>query len=64
MFFVDLITNVHTQAIESYWSKIKNIIKSKNGLPGIKIEHYLEEWMWKSNTFKKDWNELINLIKI
>ena len=37
LFFVDPVTGVHTQTIESYWNRVR-----RDMLPG-----YLDEFMWR-----------------
>ena len=53
--FVDKTTGVHTQAIESYWNKIKAHIKSMRGCKRELLNSYLQEYMWRernsTNTF-------------
>ncbi|PIO75150.1 hypothetical protein TELCIR_02810 [Teladorsagia circumcincta] len=45
--FVDPISGVHTQRIESAWSHIKRLIKKKNGLPGELWDDHFFEALWK-----------------
>ena len=53
--FVDPITGVHTQSIESYWNRQKNFIKSMRGVRRPLLKSYLDEFMWRerhsSNAF-------------
>ena len=37
LFFVDLVTSVHTQMIESYWNWIKTKLKTIKGVPWIHV---------------------------
>lgn len=62
--FVDPQTQANTQAIESYWAKVKYRIKIKKGVYGDKLELYLQEWMWKDNIFNDKWDNLMDLLKI
>lgn len=45
--FVDPQSGVHTQAIESYWSKQKKPIKEMKGVQRAMLQSYLEEGMWR-----------------
>lgn len=62
--FVDPTTLAHTQNIESYWGKAKMRAKIMKGVDGNCLELYLNEWMWKDNEFKRNYNVLFELIKI
>ena len=63
-YFVNPENGVHTQAIESYWTKAKKTIKQANGLYGPKLSLYLFELMQKKNEGRKDWHKLIKLLRI
>ena len=45
--FVDPVTGVHTQSIESYWAKVKLPIKSMKGVHTEQLSSYLDERMWR-----------------
>jgi hypothetical protein len=60
--FVDPITGIHTQNIESYWSKLKLRVKAMKGVRGSVLEDFLNEWMWIDNIHNDDFNNLIELI--
>ena len=45
--FVDPDTGVHTQNIESYWSKAKTRFKRMKGVAADQLESYLDEIMWR-----------------
>ncbi|KAG0433017.1 hypothetical protein DMUE_5452 [Dictyocoela muelleri] len=45
--FVNLVTNVHTQHIESYCNKCKKKIKNINGTTKDILDLYINEWMWR-----------------
>lgn len=62
--FVDPVTGVHTQNVESYWSKQKLRIKKMMGVEKEKLPLYLNEWMWRDNYLHDNWENLINLLKI
>lgn len=64
LYFVDPNTNVNTQTIEAYWAKVKLRIKKMKGVCGNLLYEYLDEWMWKDNVFGKNWENLLDLIKI
>lgn len=45
--FVDPGTGVHTQSIESYWTKTKYTFKVMKGVAADSLPSYLEERMWR-----------------
>ena len=45
--FVDPVTGVHTQNIESYWNRVKSRIKHMKGLHHHQMASYLDEFMWR-----------------
>ena len=47
LFFVDPVTGVHTQNIESYWNHCKVKLKRKKGVHQDMLAGYLDEFMWK-----------------
>ena len=61
--FVDPETGVHTQNIESFWNKVKMIIKKSKGIIGYKLTEFLKEIMFKENIYRNNFEEIINLIK-
>ena len=61
--FVDPLTGVHTQNIESCWNRIKLLIKSSKGLCGHLLDDFLAEVMWKFNNCRKQWSKLVELLR-
>ena len=45
--FVDPITGVHTQGIESYWAQTKLKCKAMKGVRRNQLAGYLDEKMWR-----------------
>ena len=45
--FVDPVTGVHTQNIESYWNRVKTKLKRMKGCHAHQLESYLDELMWR-----------------
>ena len=45
--FVDPVTGVHTQAIESYWNRVKTKLKRMKGCHAHQLGSYLDEFMWR-----------------
>ena len=45
--FVDPVTGVHTQNIESYWNNVKTKLKRMRGCHRDYLESYLDEHMWR-----------------
>ena len=49
LWYVDPVTGVHTQHIESRWNAIKRTLKEKCGVRREHLSAYLDEYMWKKN---------------
>ena len=60
--FVDPITGVHTQNIESYWNRVKYKIKKMKGVLGDKIPEYLDEFLWRERYGKDSEEAFANII--
>ena len=45
--FVDPVTGVHTNHIESYWSRVKHKLKKMKGCSRRLLDGYIDEFMWK-----------------
>ena len=45
--FVDPVTGVHTQTVESYWNRDKTKLKRMKGCDGNQLPSYLDEFMWR-----------------
>ena len=45
--FVEPTTGVHTQHIESYWSRVKTKLKRMRGCHAHQLPSYLDEFMWR-----------------
>lgn len=45
--FVDPVTGVHTQHIESYWNRVKIKLKRMRGVTEEQLSSYLDEFMWR-----------------
>ena len=59
--FVDPITGVHTQNIESYWARCKKKIKEMKGVQEGHLPEYLDEFMWRERYGKTDEDAFENL---
>jgi len=60
--FVDPVSGVHTQAIESYWSRQKLRIKEMKGIKTHLLPEYLSEFMWKDLHFNDRFSALLSLL--
>ena len=45
--FVDPVTGVHTQNIESYWNRVKMKFKGMKGVQQEMLTSYMDEFMWR-----------------
>ena len=45
--FVDPITGVHTQNVESYWNRVKTKFKRMKGVSSNQLALHLDEFMWR-----------------
>lgn len=45
--FVDPVTGVHTQNVESYWNRVKIKLKKMKGCHADHLPGYLDEFMWR-----------------
>lgn len=54
--FVDPLTGVHTQEVESSWANLKEGIKRRKGVSKADLQSYLDDRMWRQ------WRGLDNVI--
>ena len=45
--FVNPVTGVHTQHVESYWNRVKMKFKRMKGVHDTMLSSYLDEYMWR-----------------
>ena len=45
--FVNPVTGVHTQHVESYWNRVKTKFKRMKGVHDTMLSSYLDEYMWR-----------------
>ncbi|XP_068680512.1 uncharacterized protein [Montipora foliosa] len=45
--FVDPLTGIHTQEVESAWSRLKYYIKREKGIRALELQDFLNEEMWR-----------------
>ena len=45
--FVDPVTGVHTQEVESAWSRLKYKVKMRKGVRNYDLQSFLNEHMWR-----------------
>ena len=62
--FMDPITGVHTQHVESYNNRIKLEIKKRKGIKSGQHEYSLMEIVWQLNYCNSDFENIFTLIKI
>ena len=61
--FVDPISGVHTQNIESYWNRMKGKIKNMKGLSQPQLSIILSEFVWVDQYRERAFVVLIGLLK-
>ena len=47
--FVDPVTGVHTQEVESAWSRLKYKVKMSKGIRNYDLQSFLNEHRWRKN---------------
>ena len=62
--FVDPVTGVHIQNIESYWNRCKTKIKSMKGVRRDMLPRYLDEFMWRERAGADKFNAILNEIAL
>ena len=45
--FIDPVTGMHTQNVESYWNRVKTKFKRMKGVNEGMLTSYLDEFMWR-----------------
>jgi len=58
--FINPISGVHTQSIESLWNKLKSRLKALMGLSNNSLKEHLKEWMYKDNIAQGNFQYVIN----
>ncbi|KAI4293366.1 hypothetical protein PAPHI01_2640, partial [Pancytospora philotis] len=61
--FVDPKTGAHTQNIESYWNKQKDVIKKMKGIGADELPAFLGEATWRDNFREKAFFHLVGLLR-
>ena len=60
--FVEPNTGVHTQNVESYWSRVKTKLKRMRGCHANQLPSYLDEFMWRERYGKTARDALQNIM--
>jgi transposase-like protein len=61
--FVAPQTGVHTQHVESYWSRVKKRFKNMKGVHSHQLPSYLDEFMWRERYGKSSEEALENILR-
>ena len=61
--FVNPQTGVHTQHIESYWSRVKRKFKRMKGVHLHQLPSYLDEFMWRERYGTTAYNALTSILQ-
>ena len=62
--FVDPITGVHTNNVESYWNRVKRKLKHMKGCHKHQLPSYLDEFMWMERWGGDTFNNICRDISI
>ena len=60
--FVDPVTGVHTQEVESAWCRLKYKVKMRKGVRNYDLQSFLNEHMWRD--WRGDANVFDNIIPV
>ena len=61
--FVDPVTGVHTQHIESYWNRAKVKLKRMRGCHADMLPGYLDEFLWRERHGQTKGEVLNNIVR-
>ena len=61
--FVDPVTGVHTQMVESYWNRVKTKLKRMKGCDSNQLPGYLDEFMWRERYGRSASEALHNIMQ-
>ena len=61
--FVDPVTGVHTQHVESYWNRVKTKLKRMKGCHAGQLPSYLDEFLWRERYGKTGGEAWIGIIR-
>ncbi len=61
--FIDPVTGVHTNHIESYWNRVKTKFKRMKGCSKQMLDGYLDEFMWRERYGTVKRQALVNLYR-
>ena len=61
--FVDPMTGVHTQTVESYWNRVKTKLKRMKGCAAHQLASYLDEFMWRERHGRTASEALQNIMR-
>lgn len=62
--FVDPVTGVHTNDSESRWNACKQTLKRKFGVRRAHLDHYLDEYMWRSRRARPQiFSDILDVIR-
>ena len=61
--FVDPVTGIHTQHVESYWNRVKTKFKRMMGVQCAQMPSHLDEFMWRERYGDTDIKCFDNIIR-
>ena len=61
--FVDPVTGVHTQHVESYWQRVKGKLKRMKGCHHQQLTSYLDEFLWRERYGKSAGTAWTNILQ-
>ena len=57
--FVDPVTGVHTQHVESYWNRVKGKLKRMKGCHHQQLTSCLDKFPWREQSAVTAWNNIL-----
>ena len=60
--FVNPVSGIHTQTVESYWNRVKTKLKRVKGCAADQLPSYIDEFMWRETYGKTGTEALTNII--
>jgi hypothetical protein len=60
--FIHPISGIHTQNVESYWNKLKMVIKAMKGVNESKHNDLIDVFLWRERVINCEWTAMKSLL--